>query len=101
VQPWRPRSVRKIARKKNRRFLRNTEVNRFGEYIKNFYRLKGVFHKKTESGRCPRWATPTRPRQGGWRGQGVLLPSVAFLAVSYFPNFCKISKLTKNIFTEF
>jgi hypothetical protein len=27
----------KIARKKNRRFLRDTEVNRFGKYIKNFF----------------------------------------------------------------
>ena len=43
--------------------------------------------------------------QGATGGPGVprhlVPPSGAFLAVSYFPNFCYILKLTENIFADF
>jgi hypothetical protein len=61
--------------------------------------------KQTREKRSPEGARggqhlPGRAR-GVWRCQGVLLPMVAFLAISYFSNFSKIPRLTKIIFTEF
>ena len=82
-------SVRKQQGKENMRFLCDTVVNRFGDYIKIFYLGKQANRRKMESGRYPRWALVSVPT------------SVTFLVVSYFPNFLNIPKLTKIIFADF
>ena len=91
-------------RKEYRRFLRDTEVNRFGGYIKIFYLGKQANGRKTKTGRYPRWAQPTWARlaPGKPGAPWCLVPTrVIFMVVSYFPNFLNIPELTKNIFTDF
>ena len=94
-------SDRKQQGKQNRRFLRDTVINRFGGYIKIVYLGKQENERKrspegTQDGHNP----PGRAWLPGalW----CLVPTrVIFLVVSYFPNFCYIPKRIENIFSDF
>jgi hypothetical protein len=96
------KTLKEIARKKNRRFLRDTEVNRFGEYIKNFFLARQATREKNGVRKVPEvatthQATPGVPGATWW----VVGPSGAHLAIYYFPKFLKIPKLTESKFVKF
>jgi hypothetical protein len=80
----------------SRRFLRGAEVSRFGKYIKHFFLPDKQHEGKTESGRCPRWATRIRPRLGCLARPGGVPLLGCLLGCFLFSYFIKNTKTDKN-----
>ena len=73
-----------------------------GVYIENFYSWEASIWKENGVGKVSEVGT-THQGAPGRAGAPwcIMLTSVAFLFISYFPNFCNIPKLTENIFADF
>src|SRR3990170_4382111 len=76
-------------------------VNRSGVY-KDFLSWETSKREENRVGKVPEMGTTHLGAPGKAGAPWCLVPSsVSFLVVSYFPNFCNIPKLTKNIFADF
>ena len=73
-----------------------------GVYIENFYSWETSIWKENGVGKVSEVGT-THQGTPGRAGAPwcIVLTSVAFWFISYFPNFSNIPKLTKNIFADF
>jgi hypothetical protein len=82
----------KTARKKNRRFLRDAEVNRLGKYIKNFFLAEQAQREKNGV----RVAHEVATTQGGWRALVDGGPLVSLPCCFLFSYFSKNTKTDRK-----
>jgi hypothetical protein len=96
------RSARKTARNKNRGFFCDAVVKSSGGIDKDFLSWETRIWKENGVRKVPE-GTTTHQGTPGRAGAPwcIMATSVAFLIVSYFPNFSNILKLTEFFFADF
>ena len=97
-QPWLSRSIRKIARNKNRGFLRDTVVKSSGGIYKDFLSWETSIRKENGVGKVPEGPTTHQGAPGVVGAPWCLVGTWVAPAVIFFSN---IPKLTENIFAGF